>query len=144
MKKSHEKSIIAYSGYFNMLADLTENGYVILQVEDLGEKRGYLCEYVGKDKYDRTTAEGRAEEAEKKLNDERAAHEEEIRYLVANADAAMETAYQYRDKLDGLQRENRDLRAVIAEIEEYGSIPESARCMMQDIEEGKEVNKHMF
>ena len=57
MKKSHEKSIIAYSGYFNMLADLTENGYVILQVEDLGEKRGYLCEYVGKDKYDRTTAE---------------------------------------------------------------------------------------
>ncbi len=144
MKKSHEKSEIVRRNNFDTLDKLSENGYIVLQVETMDQKSGYLCEFVRKSDYDRTTAEGRAEEAEKKLNDERAAYEEEIRNLVANADAAMETAYQHRDKLNSLERENRDLRAVIAEIEEYGSIPESARCMMQDIEEGKEVNKHMF
>lgn len=144
MKKSHEKSEIVRRNNFDTLDKLSENGYVVLQVETMDQKSGYLCEYVRKNEYDRTTAEGRAEEAEKKLNDERAAYEEKIKNLTSHAHAATETAHQYGDKLNDLERENRNLRAVIAEIEECGSIPESARCMMQDIEEGKEANKHMF
>ena len=144
MKKSHEKSEIVRRNNFDTLDKLSENGYIVLQVETMDQKSGYLCEFVRKSDYDRTTAEGRAEELEKQPEDERAEHKREVDDLNARIEAAEETLSRYMYKPEDLERENRNLRAVIAEIEEYGSIPESARCMMQDIEEGKEVNKHMF
>lgn len=98
MIKTHEKSeIVLING-----KELSNDENVILQIDTTAQYQNgnygvYIAEIVDRNEYDRTTAEGRAEAAEKRLEDEMNAHKIEIGEMEAKAEALEEMLEQQRD-----------------------------------------------
>lgn len=132
MLKTHEKSRIrAVAG------TLKVNGLsnVVLQIEATGIRNGdgniYLVETVDPKEYDRTTAEGRAAAAEKKLADEIEAHKIEMEEAQAKIDALEELLAEAQDAREGMRNataavreENQTLYKALVECRRiFGELP---------------------
>ena len=108
MLKTHEKSrIYPVRGSF-AAEEITD---IVLQMEATGflseGNYVYLVETVSKEEYDRTTAEGRAAEAEAELAAEIEAHKTEMDEAQAKIDALEELLAEAQDKNERLRNANR-------------------------------------
>lgn len=108
MLKTHEKSrIYPVRGSF-AAEEITD---IVLQMEATGflseGNYVYLVETVSKEEYDRTTAEGRAAEAEAELAAEIEAHKMEMDEAQAKIDALEELLAEAQDKNERLRNANR-------------------------------------
>lgn len=117
MLKTHEKS------RFEVLSgtNVRDTKRIVVQI---GEEKLYtnpagmacfLCETVDPEDYNRTTAEGRAAEAEKSLQEEIEAHKIETEEAQAKIDALEELLEKARDTREGMKN------AAAAVREENGS-----------------------
>lgn len=132
MFKTHEKSrirVVCGTEKINGIKD------TIVQLEITGQIRDrhmiYLAETVDPADYDRETAEGRALEAQKCLQDEIASHKEEMDEAEAKIAALEEMLAQARDERDKAredarqkEEENTAFYGALVECERiFGSLP---------------------
>lgn len=145
MVKTHEKSrIYAVVGTENV----KNIEKVVLQMEATGQISGgyliYLVETVSVEDYDRTTAEGRATEAEKELKEYKEAFFETTDNLNAEKEALEELLEQardaggnYRRKLNEAAQENAELRKALIECRRiFGELPPEIERLLNN-EEGE-------
>lgn len=142
MLKTHEKS------RFEVLNgnDVRNTSRIVVQIGD--EKlytngtgmACFLCETVAPEDYDRTTAEGRAAEAEKCLRDEIEAHRLEMEGAEAKIAALEELLAQTRDERDKAredarrsEEENAAFYGALVECERiFGSLPPEIERLYKD------------
>lgn len=149
MLKTHEKS------RFEVLngEHIRDTKRIVVQI---GEEKLYtnpagmacfLCETVNPEDYNRTTAEGRAAEAEKSLQEEIEAHKIEMEEAEAKIEALEELLEQardaggnYRRKLDEAAQENAELRKALIECRRiFGELPPEIERLLNN-EEGEKDN----
>lgn len=142
MLKTHEKS------RFEVLngRDIKNTSRIVVQI---GEEKLYtnnsgmacfLCETVERKDYDRTTAEGRAEEAEKCLQDEIEAHRLEMEDAEAKIAALEELLALTRDERDKAredarrsEEENAAFYGALVECKRiFGSLPPEIERLYKD------------
>lgn len=133
MLKTHEKS------RFEVLngTNVRDTKRIVVQI---GEEKLYtnpagmacfLCETVDPEDYNRTTAEGRAAEAEKSLQEEIEAHKIETEEAQAKIDALEELLEEARDAREGMKNaaaavreENKTLYKALVECRRiFGELP---------------------
>lgn len=133
MLKTHEKS------RFEVLngTNVRNTKRIVVQI---GEEKLYtnpagmacfLCETVDPEDYNRTTAEGRAAEAEKSLQEEIEAHKIETEEAQAKIDALEELLEEARDAREGMKNaaaavreENKTLYKALVECRRiFGELP---------------------
>lgn len=133
MLKTHEKS------RFEVLngTNVRDTKRIVVQI---GEEKLYtnpagmacfLCETVDPEDYNRTTAEGRAAEAEKSLREEIEAHKIETEEAQAKIDALKELLEEARDAREGMKNaaaavreENKTLYKALVECRRiFGELP---------------------
>ena len=133
MLKTHEKS------RFEVLngTNVRDTKRIVVQIGD--EKlytnpagmACFLCETVDPEDYNRTTAEGRAAEAEKSLQEEIEAHKIETEEAQAKIDALEELLEEARDAREGMKNaaaavreENKTLYKALVECRRiFGELP---------------------
>lgn len=132
MLKTHEKSRIRVVAG-TLKADKLSG--VVLQIEATGIRNGdgniYLVETVDPKEYERTTAEGRADAAEKELADEIEAHKIEMEEAQAKIDAMEELMAEAQDAREGMRNaaaavreENQTLYKALVECRRiFGELP---------------------
>lgn len=149
MLKTHEKS------RFEVLngEHVRDTKRIVVQI---GEEKLYtnpagmacfLCETVDPEDYNRTTAEGRAAEAEKSLQEEIEAHKIEMEEAEAKIEALEELLEQardaggnYRRKLNEVAQENAELRKALIECRRiFGELPPEIERLLNN-EEGEKDN----
>ena len=149
MLKTHEKS------RFEVLngEHVRDTKRIVVQI---GEEKLYtnpagmacfLCETVDPEDYNRATAEGRAAEAEKSLQEEIEAHKIEMEEAEAKIEALEELLEQardaggnYRRKLDEAAQENAELRKALIECRRiFGELPPEIERLLNN-EEGEKDN----
>lgn len=133
MLKTHEKrkiQTVAGTPRVNNIAD------VILQIETTGNKNGdgnfiYFVETVSAEEYNRTTAEGRAAEAKKELEEEIEANRIEMEEAQGKIEALEELLAEARDAREGMRNaaaavreENQTLyKALVECCRIFGELP---------------------
>lgn len=142
MLKTHEKS------RFEVMSE-TDIKYTVRKIVQIAQGRVYkdregksyfICETVAPEDYDRTTAEGRAAEAEKCLRDEIKAHRLEMEGAEAKIAALEELLAQARDERDKAredvrrsEEENTAFYAALVECERiFGSLPPEIERLYKD------------
>lgn len=147
MLKTHEKS------RFEVLngTDVRNTKRIVVQI---GEEKLYtnpagmacfLCETVDPEDYDRTTAEGRAEEAEKSLQEEIEANKIEMEEAEAKIAALEELLAEEKDTREGMRKaqekalnENQKLYSAIVECRRvFGELPKEIEDLIAKGEDGK-------
>lgn len=131
IKKSHEKSTIKLINGSEL-----KGKDVILQIDTEKQYTNngygvYLAEVVPAEEYDRTTAEGRARQAEAELDAEIMAHKIEMEEMLAKIEAIEELLAEAQDTREGLrnaiadlQRENTALYNALQECRRiFGDLP---------------------
>lgn len=147
MLKTHEKS------RFEVLNgnDVRDTKRIVVQI---GEEKLYtnpvgmacfLCETVDPEDYNRTTAEGRAAEAEKSLREEIEAHKiemEEAEAKIAALEELLEEAKDAREEMRKgaaeVQKENGALYEALVECRRiFGELPKEIEDLIAKGEDGK-------
>lgn len=149
MLKTHEKS------RFEVLngTNVRDTKRIVVQI---GEEKLYtnptgmacfLCETVDPEDYNRTTAEGRAAEAEKSLQEEIEAHKIETEEAQAKIDALEELLEKARDTRErmknaaaAVREENKTLYKALVECRRiFGELPPEIERLLNN-EEGEKDN----
>lgn len=145
MVKTHEKSKIypvVGTGNTSNIKD------VVLQMELTGQKSAnyfvYLVETVSREEYDRTTAEGRAEAAEKRLQEETETHRaetEELKEQITALKDGLRESLLVREELKTTQniivKEYEKIRDALVECHRiYGELPPEIEALIGN---GKEM-----
>lgn len=142
MLKTHEKSRFEVLNERNV----RDTSRIVVQI---GDEKTYtnscgtayfLCETVAQQDYNRTTAEGRAAEAEKCLRDEIEAHRLEMEGAEAKIAALEELLAQTRDERDKAredarrsEEENTAFYAALVECERiFGGLPPEIERLYKD------------
>lgn len=147
MLKTHEKS------RFEVLngTDVRNTKRIVVQI---GEEKLYtntagmacfLCETVDPEDYDRTTAEGRTAEAEKRLQEEIEDRKIEMEEAEAKIAALEELLAETKDAREGMRKarertlnENKDLYSAIVECRRiFGELPKEIEDLIAKGEGGK-------
>lgn len=146
MLKTHEKS------RFEVLSgtNVRDTKRIVVQIRE--EKlytnpagmACFLCETVDPEDYNRTTAEGRAAEAEKSLQEEIEAHKIETEEAQAKIDALEELLEKARDTREGMKNaaaavreENKTLYKALVECRRiFGELPPEIERLLNN-EEGE-------
>ena len=146
MLKTHEKSRIRPARGTNTVNNIKE---IVIQLEATGiisdGSMIYLIETVDPKDYKRTTAEGRAAEAEKSLQEEIEAHKIEMEEAEAKIAALEELLAETKDAREGMrkgaakvQKENRALYEALVECRRiFGELPKEIEDLMAKGEDGK-------
>lgn len=146
MLKTHEKSRIRPVRGTKTVSDIKE---IIIQLEATGiisdGNMIYLVETVEPKDYNRTTAEGRAAEAEKSLQEETEAHKIEMEEAEAKIEALEELLAEAKDAREGMrkgaaevQKENGALYEALVECRRiFGELPKEIEDLIAKGEDGK-------
>lgn len=146
MLKTHEKSRIRPVRGTNAVNNIKE---IIIQLETTERTSDgnmvYLVETVDPEDYDRKTAEGRAAEAEKSLQEEIEANKIETEEAEAKIAALEELLAEAKDAREGMRKarertlnENQKLYSAIVECRRiFGELPKEIEDLIAKGEDGK-------
>lgn len=146
MLKTHEKSRIRTVRGTNAVNNIKE---IIIQLETTERTSDgnmvYLVETVDPEDYDRKTAEGRAAEAEKSLQEEIEANKIETEEAEAKIAALEELLAEAKDAREGMRKarertlnENQKLYSAIVECRRiFGELPKEIEDLIAKGEDGK-------